>query len=370
MKYISNKFKNIRKPLYILPLIFGVISVFMMLSTSYAGHIVISRSFIIQSASYVLGIIAVFVVMEIRYSAFESWNKYLYIFSVLFLFTPLLPGIGVEHFGARSWINLGVTELQPSEVVKLTFIFIMANYFKKNEGKINHFSDFLKAVLYAAPIILIVLKEDFGSAAVFAGIFISMCIFAGLPMKLFGRIVLGFSITLPFFFKRLAPYQKNRLLGFLYPEDLTIPSNYQVLQSKIAIGSGGIFGKGPFNGTQNALEFLPVKNSDFIFSVICEEFGLVGGAGLIILFLWFLHSILKEAFTIKDKYGSLILVGIAGMFAFQIFENIAMTMGLMPVTGITLPFISYGGSGIISNMISVGLVLSICQSNKNIGFIR
>ncbi len=370
MRFLKNKFNNISKPIYILPLIFAFISVFMMLSTSYNNGLVVSKTFIVQTVSYLLGIVAIFVIMEVSYSAFESWNKYLYIFSVLFLLTPLIPGLGVEQFGAKSWINLGITTFQPSEVVKLTFIFIMANYFNRKETKLNDFGDFVKAFLYAAPLILIVLKEDFGSAAVFAGIFISMCIFAGLPMKLFGRIVLGVIIVLPFFFKRLKPYQKDRLLGFLYPEDLTIQANYQVFQSKIAIGSGGIFGKGPFNGTQNALEFLPVKNSDFIFAVICEEFGLVGGGLLIILFIWFLYALLKEAFTIKDRYGSLIIIGIMGMFAFQIFENIAMTMGLMPVTGITLPFISYGGSGVLSNMIAVGIVLSICQSNRNLGFLK
>ncbi len=129
-------------------------------------------------------------------------------------------------------------------------------------------------------------------------------------------------------------------------------------------------GKGLFNGTQKDLNFLPVRNSDFIFSVICEEFGFVGGVTLIALFVWFLYSIMKLAFSIGDLFGGLIVIGFLGMFAAQIFENIAMCMGLMPVTGITLPFISYGGSSVLANMISMGIILNIAISNRGVAFLK
>ncbi|MDY3332997.1 MAG: FtsW/RodA/SpoVE family cell cycle protein [Gallibacter sp.] len=349
---------------------FAIISIVLMFSISYDNGIVISKRVIIQGFSYLLGFIAILISSNMNYSVLETYQKQLYIFSVIFLLTPYLPGIGVEQFGARSWINLGITKFQPSEIVKLTFIFVMANYFSKRKDNLNYFSDFVKAVLYAAPIILIVLKDDFGSAFVFGIIFISMILYAGLRLKIFTRIMIGFAVLLPFMFSFLDAYQKQRITGFLYPNDLSIQATYQVYQSKLAIGSGGIFGKGLFSGTQTQLDFLPVKESDFIFAVLCEELGLIAGTILIVLFIKFLLSILKLSYSTSDSYANLILIGIVGMFAAQFFENIAMCMGLLPVTGITLPFISYGGSSILSNMLAVAIVLNIAINHRGIVFVR
>ncbi|MBR5742007.1 MAG: FtsW/RodA/SpoVE family cell cycle protein, partial [Firmicutes bacterium] len=166
----------------------------------------------------------------------------------------------------------------------------------------------------------------------------------------------------------LKDHQKERITAFLHPDDLTLAGNYQVWNSKVAIGSGGLFGKGLFNGTQKNLNYLPVADSDFIFSVICEEFGFVGGAVVIALYAFFLSRIFRVSKNAKDLYGSLIVIGLFGMFLFQIFENIGMTMGLMPVTGITLPFISAGGTSILTNMIAIGLVLNVNIRSKAINF--
>lgn len=370
MGYIRGLFKNIPKPLYILPVVFAVISIVMMLSTSYDDGIVISRTVIVQTAAYILGFAAVFIISRMNYSVLEEIQKPLYIFSVLFLLTPYLPVIGVDQYGARSWINIGITTFQPSEIVKITFVILMAIYFNKHRDELNHLKDFFKAVLYAAPIILIVLKDDFGSAAVFIIIFIAMILFSGIDLKLFGKIALVAVIAIPFLFKFLDAYQQQRITAFLYPNDLSIPANYQVWQSKVAIGSGGLFGKGLFNGEIKDLDFLPVRNSDFIFSVVCEELGFIGGGILIALLVWFLISILKLSFSVKDGFAGLVVIGFLGMFAAQIFENIAMCMGFMPVTGITLPFISSGGSSILSNMICVGIILNIAVSNRGVAFIR
>lgn len=370
MTYIKNLFKNIEKPLYIIPLILAFVSIVMVVSTSINNGSIIIKPVLTQSFAYFLGFISIFIILQINYSVMENLTKYLYIFSILFLLTPYLPIIGVEAFGARSWVNLGFMMLQPSEIVKITFIFIMASYFKKTYNKLNTLKDFVKSVLFAAPIILIVLIEDFGSATVFASIFISMCLFAGLNLKVFRNVFITIILAFPFLFDLLKPYQQKRLTAFLYPNDLSIDATYQVWQSKTAIGSGGLFGKGLFNGTQNLLDFLPVKSSDFIFSVICEELGLIGGSVIIILFIWFIYTLLKVSFSIKDEFGSLILIGFLGMFAFQIVENIGMTMGLMPVTGITLPFLSYGGSSVLSNMIALGIILSICLSNRGVAFLK
>ena len=370
MNYFNKLFKNVSKPLLFLPLVFALISITMMFSTSYDDGIVFSRTVLVQSIAYVLGFIAIFVIIHMDYSNLALWSKYLYIFSVLFLFTPWIPGLGVEQFGARSWIDLGITTFQPSEIVKITFVILVANYFSVHDHELNNLKGFFKSVAYAAPIILIVLKEDFGSAAVFVGMWISMVLFAGVKRKMFAKVCGVGALCMPIAYKFLDTYQQQRITAFLYPDNLTINANYQVWHSKVAIGSGGFFGKGLFQGTQKDLDFLPVMNSDFIFAVICEELGFIGGAGLIALFGWFIYSTTKVAFDSKDKLGGLIVMGFTGMFLFQILENIAMTMGLMPVTGITLPFISYGGSSVISNMIAVGFIINVAINTRGVAFIK
>ena len=288
--------------------------------------------------------------------------------SVLFLLTVYIPGLGVEHFGARSWINLGVTDLQPSELVKISFVLLFANYLSRNHESLRTWQGIFLAALYGGPFILIVLKEDLGSAIVMAVMWVTMVFFAGVDGKIFAKLSGLFLLTIPIIYRFMASHQKERIDAFLHPENLSLGGNYQVWHSKVAIGSGGFFGKGLFMGTQKELKFLPVQKSDFIFSVIVEELGMLGGLVLISLYTLFLYRIIKIARAAKEFYGSLIAIGFIGMFGFQIFENIAMTMGIMPVTGITLPFISYGGSSIVSNMIALGLILNVGMRNKEINF--
>ena len=368
MTYLKNLFKNIDKSLYIIPLLLAIFSVTMLLSISHGNGNIMSRMVIVQTASYILGFIAVVIVAHVNLSILEHFTKPMYIFCIAFLLTPYIPGLGVEKFGAKSWINLGFTTFQPSEIVKLVFILLMAIYFKNHSEDLRYFKGFCKAVIYGGPIIFVVLLEDFGSAAVFAVIFIAMILYAGLDMKLFSRLVFIGIIAFPFLFQLLDVYQQNRITAFLYPDDLSIQATYQVWQAKTAIGSGGLIGKGLFNGTMK--NFLPVKESDFIFAVICEELGFIGGCAVLILFTWLLISMTKLSFKINDDNGSLIVIGVVGMFAAQIFENIAMCMGFMPVTGITLPFLSYGGSAVLSGMLAVALVINVAISNRGVAFLK
>ena len=207
-----------------------------------------------------------------------------------------------------------------------------------------------------------------GVVIVMAMMWLILIFFAGMDGKLFAKLSLVFLLFMPLVYKFMASHQKERIDAFLHPDNLSLGGNYQVWHSKVAIGSGGFWGKGLFMGTQKELKFLPVQKSDFIFSVIVEELGMLGGMALISLYTLFLYRIIKIARSAKEFYGSLIAIGFIGMFGFQIFENIAMTMGLMPVTGITLPFISYGGSSIVSNMISLGLIINVGMRNKSINF--
>lgn len=368
MSYYLNLLKNIDKILLILPICFGVISVIMIGSTAYEGEFIFNKDIKVQIAAYCLGAIALCIVMLFDYKTFESLEKLLYIASIAFLLTVYIPGLGVEHFGARSWVDLGPVDMQPSELVKISFVLVFSGYLTRNRGGLVTTKGILLAMLYAAPFILIILKEDLGTAIVMCVIAVAMIFAAGIDYKIFAKLGGLFIVSMPILYRFMASHQKERIDAFLHPDNLSLAGNYQVWNSKVAIGSGGFFGKGLFQGTQKELGFLPVQKSDFIFSVIVEELGMLGGAVIIALYTAFLYRILKIADNAKDMYGSLIAIGILSMFGFQIFENIAMAMGIMPVTGITLPFISYGGSSVVANMIALGLVLNVGMRSKVINF--
>lgn len=367
MNYFFNLIKNIDKVIVAVIALLAVLSVLMIGSTQIDSGF-FGRDVIVQLAAYMLGLAAIFIILSFNYTLFSGLEKYLYILSLALLLLVYVPGLGVEQYGARSWINLGVTTVQPSEIVKILFILIMAGYLNEHRDDLYNFKGLIKAGLVAAPIIIIVLKEDLGSALVFAAIWVVMIFFAGIDLKVFAKFFALVIAAVPVAYVFMADYQKERIEAFLHPENLDLSGNYQVWQSKVAIGSGGIFGKGLFNGTQKELDFIPVQTSDFIFSVIGEELGMVGGLSVIGLFTILLVRMAGIVRNALDFYGALIVAGVIGMFAFQVFENIAMTMGLMPVTGITLPFLSNGGSSILSNMIALGLVLDVGIRNKSINF--
>ncbi|MDO4544667.1 MAG: FtsW/RodA/SpoVE family cell cycle protein [Bacillota bacterium] len=335
-----------------------------LVSIGHSNGTFLSREVLIQSAALLLGMAAAAIILMLGYRCFMGLEAYLYIFSIVLLLSVYIPGLGTSFYGSRSWIDLGITTFQPSEPVKITFILLMASYLARNRESLSSPKGIFFTALYACPFILIVAKEDFGSGCVFCVIWIFMVFCSGLNLKIIGRVALVFCLLIPLFYFFLAGYQKERIDAFLNPENLDLPGNYQVWNSKVAIGSGGFWGKGLFQGTQKSLGFLPVPESDFIFSSIVEELGFIGGIVIILLFALFLYSSLKVTKYAKDLWGTLIGAGLVGMFFFQAFENIAMTMGLMPVTGITLPFMSYGGSSMLASMMGVGLLLSISTRQK------
>jgi len=367
MNYFLNLIKNVDKVVVACVAILAVISVLMIGSTQISEGFW-TRDVIVQIGAYVIGLILLIIILYINYSIFNGLGKYLYILSIILLLSVYIPGLGLSQFGSRAWINLGFTTVQPSEIVKVLFVLIMAEYLNNHHDDLYNFKGLIKAGIVAAPIILIVLKEDFGSALVFAVIWLAMIFFAGISMKVFGKFILLVAVCIPPMYLLMADYQKERIASFLHPSNLSLGSNYQVWESKIAIGSGGVFGKGLFNGTQKALDFIPVMKSDFIFAVIIEELGLIGGICIIGIFTIMLVRFMRVAISALDLYGALIAVGFIGMFIFQVFENIAMTMGVMPVTGITLPFLSYGGTSVLCSMMSLGFILDVGMRSKSINF--
>jgi len=345
--------------------------VYGMISISSATHIRSGGSMgtlKVQIIAFILGIIGVILILLIDYKTFGDNYVLIYITNVFLLTLVLIIGFSTK--GTRGWIDLGPVNMQPSEVVKIGYILTFAKYLEKKKDNLNRLIDVLPAMLHLGLVVgLIMLQPDTGTALVFIFISIFMLFAAGISYKIIAGAFGSFLISLPIIWKLfLKPYQKNRILVFLNPELDPMGAGYHVIQSKTAIGSGQFLGKGLFEGTQNNLGFILERHTDFIFSVIGEELGLVGALVLMMLFLWLLLRCIHIAKVSKDDYGMLICVGIISMFLFHILENIGMTIGLMPVTGIPLPFISYGGSSLLTNMAAVGLVLNVGMRRQVIRF--
>ncbi len=368
INYFKELLKNVDRILLLTPFIFAAVSLLMIGSISYVDSFEITRDIIIQAVAYALGAVIIFVLLLVDYQQYSGIWILLYIISILLMLLVYTPLGYTYSTGSRAWINLGFVTVQPCEFVKITFALCYARYLSERKQALQTFLGLVKAVLFASPIILLVLVEDLGNALVFIFMMIIMIYVAGVDFKLYAKCAGVTLACMPFAYMLMDKYQKNRIDAFLHPSDRSLPGNYQVWQSKVAIGSGGFRGKGLFQGTQKSLEYLPVAKSDFIFAVICEELGFLGGAAVIFVYAVFMYRIIKIAENTKNTFGLLIVSGLGAMFFFQLFENIGMTMGIMPVTGITLPFISYGGTSIIANMIALGIILSIGMRNKIINF--
>lgn len=293
------------------------------------------------------------------------------IFLILLVAVLFMPEIN----GASSWFNIGGMLLQPSEFMKIVYILSLAKFMEhigKNKGAINKWQNILIiGTLFAVPVILIMLQPDLGTAIVFASITFFMMFKSGLSYKYVIALILLVVILVPLvYFFVLSDYQQERILVFFDPEREPLGAGYNAIQSKIAVGSGMIFGTGLGKGTQTQWGYLPVKSSDFIFSVISEEFGFIASIVVVIIYIVLLLRILKVAETAKDKLGASAAVGIFGMYFFHFLENIGMTIGLMPITGIPLPFVSYGGSSMLTNFIALGLLLSITSRRQKTLFVE
>ena len=322
-----------------------------------------------QGSAFILGLAMIVGILLVDYNFLGKYYKAMYIISLALLGIILIPGIGATRGGARSWLNLGPLDFQTSELVKLTFILSYAKIVESKRDKLNTIKDIVQVVLYALPFLgLLFAQPDLGTAIVFSCIIAGMLFTAGLDIKLIKRVIIIILISLPIMYMLMAQHQKDRIEAFLNPEDPTLKGNYQVMQSMIAIGSGGFTGKGLYNGSQSQEDFLPVQESDFIFAVIGEELGAIGMAFVICLYALFLTRMLYIARQAKDFYGTLIVVGVMAMFAYQIIQNIGMTVALIPVTGVTLPFISYGGSSLLTSLANLGLVLNVSMRRKKINF--
>jgi len=320
----------------------------------------LSREVKIQSLAFAIGLVGILVILMIDYQVVGQVYWLIYGLSIGALLLVYIPGLGVARGNALSWIDLKVIDVQTSEIAKIGFIVALAKFLENHQEDINSIKTLLKLLLFVAPFLGLIYKQpDLGSMLVFVVIIGGMLLVAKWHWRYIGTALgLGVIFTMNAD-KFLSQTQMDRLFAFLRPEDLTIKANYNILASKTSIGAGMMNGRGLFQGVYHKGDYLPVQETDFIFAVWVEEMGFVGGALIIGLYFLFLMTLMKMAYKAKDLFGTLIVTGIVFMFLFQIFENIGMTMGLMPATGITLPFISYGGSSMITNMLLVGVALNV-----------
>ncbi len=357
--YRINYRKNFDPFLIILPLIIVLAGILFLYSASRGICESGGTNFAFRQAIWLLtGIVMLTVVANMDFRRVLDWS-YLY-YGVIALILLLLLLTGGARMGAKRWFSMGWLTFQPSEFAKIILITALAFYLGNNRYIIRTLKGLIAPFLLAGILFLLIIKEpDLGSALILFAILFTMLLASEAPVKYMAGLIAAGAASSPVLWNFLKEYQKRRLLVFINPDMDPLGAGYTIIQSKIAIGSGGLFGRGFLGGTQNQLNFLPESHTDFIFAVIGEEWGFAGALLLVFLFAFLISRILSVAERTNDFYGKLIVMGVAGMFAFQTIVNIAMTVGLMPVVGVPLPFVSYGGSSLIMNFLAIALVINV-----------
>ena len=342
----------------------------MIFSATYGTEIdvAIDSHVIKQVAWSAVGLLFMIGMMSIDYRILSNLAKPLYLLAVSFLL--LVVFIGQYIFGAQRWVGVqGLISFQPSEVAKILVLIALARFFSVHREQIHEFQTVLKSLaIVGVPLVLVLVQPDLGTAMVFGAIWIGIAFAAGVRWRHFLFLA---AVAVPFIgmaWKYAPPYMLARLAIFMNPENDALGEGYNIIQATISVGSGGFSGRGFLSGTQSQLHFLRVQYADFIFSVLAEELGFVGAIGLLALFTVLIWRGIRSSFIASEPFGRLVAVGIVSMFMFQIFVNIGMNISLLPVTGIPLPFISYGGSSLITFMASVGLLESITMRHRKFEF--
>ena len=347
---ISKKFDWV---MFLVICFFLVVSFFFVWSAS-------SETFAYRQIIWIGSGIGLFLVLLIF--DYYSAAKYSYIFYIITLSGLFLVlFFGKPVYGAKRWLMIGPISIQPSEFMKIAFVLVLSRYFmyKKNISGIT--SIFIPLVLTILPMLLIIKQPDLGTSMVFLPIFFAIMYISGTKLRyIFSIIFFGLASAPILWYFVLKSYQKVRIISFIWPDSVSkYGEGYHKIQSLIAVGSGGCFGSGWGNGIQSQLNFLPEGHTDFIFSVIAEEWGFFRCCAILGFYIIFLACSIGIAQNTRDSYGKLIVTGFTAMFATQILINVAMTIGLAPITGLTLPFISYGGSSLLSSFIALSFIFNV-----------
>ena len=348
------KIRSIDYLLIIIILILGIISSFAMYSTDGGEFLYHTKSHILRfGIFFVLFLVLSFVQTKV-------WHRIGYIFYLVILFMLFWAlYFGVTASGSQRWISLYVFNLQPSELMKIAIIISFAKFYHRTKSmEVNRIKNVIQPlVTLTIPIFLVIAQPDLGTAILIAGTGISVMWLSGLNLKYFVYSFLILMVTAPFAISLLKPYQKLRVLTFFNPDRDPLGAGYQIIQSKIAVGSGGLAGKGFLKGTQGYLEFLPEKHTDFIFTLFSEEFGFVGSIFLLILYVILIYRIILIGFKNKNYFGKLYCFGFASAIFIYVMVNMSMVLGILPIVGSPLPIMSYGGSSMLATMMGLSIVM-------------
>jgi rod shape determining protein RodA len=322
-------------------------------------HVGVSTLFYKQLIWFGIGIIAMFLFTYIDYRMLKKLSFLLYIVTILLILITIVKGR--TAYGAQRWLSLGFFSFQPSELAKFSLLLVLSTYFDEHWIENGYtLSSLIIPIAYTlVPFILIMKQPDLGTAIIILLIGASIILFAGVKLRTFLLFFIAFITIMPLGWHFMKGYQKTRLLAFVDPYKDPLGSGYHLLQSRIAVGSGKLFGVGYLKGTQSHLNFLPESHTDFIFSVLAEEWGFIGSILVIALFAFILFEGFHISRYAKDRFGVMLAFGITLSIFLQFFINIGMSTGILPVVGITLPFMSYGGTSVLIFMMEIGILLSI-----------
>ena len=360
---IIQKIKNIDYLLLACIFILSLISLISMYSTDGGQILYHSQSHIIK--------FLIFFPMMIILSFFniKFWHYFGYLFYLIVLVLLIWASLyGIKASGSQRWINLYFINIQPSELMKVAIILCLAKYYHRIQlEEVNSFKSILIAlVILILPIILVVSQPDLGTSILIASSGLVVLWLAGLNIKYFLYSFLTLLISMPFAISFLKPYQKLRILTFLDPDRDPLGAGYQIIQSKIAVGSGGLSGKGFLKGTQSYLEFLPEKHTDFIFTLFAEEHGFLGSLGLLLIYIIIIYRVLKIGSISRSYFAKLFCYGYGSAIFFYVSVNMSMVLGLLPIVGSPLPIMSYGGSSMLATMIGFAIVMSAKINHKQL----
>ena len=337
--------------------IFGSIMVF-----SATRHADSPYTFITKHVVYVLvGVAVMGVAAALDYQKLRDWSRLIYIGSVAALGAVLIPGVGSVHKNIRAWFDVGPFQIQPAEFAKIATIVTVASYLGSVIDRVGFREMFISLVLLGLPMGLILLQPDLGTTLVFVVVGVGLLVVGGVPARyLIVLVLLGVGGVVGILKSNtLDQYQKDRLTSFVTPENASEKAIYNTRQAQLAIASGSLTGKGLFEGPQTKGGFVPEQQTDFIFTVPGEELGFLGSGLLVVLLGGIVYRIWRTAQLARDPVGRLMCVGVLCMIVFHVFENVGMNLGIMPVTGIPLPFVSYGGSSTITTFAAMGLVMNV-----------
>ena len=358
-----NKVINFDFTLLFCILLLGIISSFTMYSTDGGEILFHSKSHIIKfSIFFPMMIVLSFVNINF-------WYYFSYVFyGIVLVFLIWASLYGIKASGSQRWINLYFINLQPSELMKIAIIACLAKYYHRKELEgVNTLQSVLTAlIILVLPIMLVITQPDLGTSILIASSGLVVIWLAGLNMKYFIYSFLTFLVSLPFVISILESYQKLRILTFLNPDRDPLGAGYQIIQSKIAVGSGGLTGKGFLKGTQSYLEFLPEKHTDFIFTLFAEEQGFLGSLGLLLIYIIIIYRVLRVGAISRSYFAKLFCYGYGSAIFFYVTVNMSMVLGLLPIVGSPLPIMSYGGSSMLATMIGFAIVMSAKINHKQL----